>query len=201
MDGRNAAGISGRNEPENAAETTTSRRGYQTERLLDEIQRIAKENKQPAWISETYEQLGQLLWSKDRKASSQLYTVGMIKAVQNSDLRGAVKMGSDLGSQLHRLGLVKSEQSVLQLQKQTETWLRQQLKKEVPTGKERKTFEVLDWLLWPFRLSLRILHRPDKGRKIKLEEIKLLLQELLMPIRSRSNLHLRATSPGDVEGC
>jgi tetratricopeptide (TPR) repeat protein len=161
-------------------EATNSKTGHQTQRLLNEIQRIAKDNKNPAWIPETYEHLGRVLWSKDKKISAQLYTVGIIKTVENGNFNAAVKLGSDLGSQLHRLGLSKGEQSVVHLKGQTQTWLQQQLQKDANNQNDRKNLKTTsEWLSWPFNFALTLLHRPDKGRKITLAEITMVLTDLL----------------------
>jgi tetratricopeptide (TPR) repeat protein len=43
--------------------------GLQVQRLLDEIQQMARDNKQPTWISEAYEHLAHIMWSKDKNFS------------------------------------------------------------------------------------------------------------------------------------
>lgn len=160
-------------------EARNSGRGYQTQRLLNEIQRIAKDNKTPAWISETCEHIGHILWSENKKISAQFFIVGMISTVESGNIHGAVELGVHLGSRLHRLGLVKGEQSVVHLKGQIQTWLRQQLEKDADNKNDRKKLKTSEWLLWPFSFALTVLHRPDKGRKITLPEITLLLTDLL----------------------
>lgn len=167
------------------SEAAESGKGHQTERLLDEIQNLANCNRQPTWIRDAYERLGEALWDKDRKTAVQAYIVGMIKTLEIEGFEGLLRAGVDLESRLHRLGLAEGEQSVVRLKGQARAWLLKQLKGEASPRQEQKSFDTLHWLLWPFQLTLSLLQRPDKGRRIKFKEIERLLQEILIPFKSR----------------
>ena len=161
------------------SEAAKSGKGHQTERLLDEIQNLANCNKQPAWIRDAYERLGEALWDKERKTAIQAYMAGMIKTLEIEGFEGLLRAGVDLISRLHRLGLAEGEQPVVRLKGQARAWLLKQMKDDSFPEEEPRSLDILHWLLWPFHLTLSLLHRPDKGRRIKAKEIKGLMQELL----------------------
>jgi len=168
------------------SEAAKSGKGHQTERLLDEIQNLANCNKQPAWIRDAYERLGEALWDNDRKTAIQAYMAGMIKTLEFEGFEGLVRVGVDIESRLHQLGLAEGEQSVVRLQRQTRAWLLKQLKAEASPEEEGKSIDFLHWLLWPFQLTLSLLQRPDKGRRIKSKEIVRLLQEFFFDRQNRA---------------
>jgi len=161
------------------SEATKSGKGRQTERLLDEIQNFANYNKQPVWIRDAYERLGEALWDKDQKTAIQAYMAEMIKTLEIEGFEGLLRAGVDLVSRLHRLGLAEGEKPVMRLKRQARAWLMKQMKGDSFQEEEQKRSDLLHWLLWPFLLTLSLLHRLDKGRQIKSKEIERLLQEFL----------------------
>ena len=96
----------------------------------------------------------------------------MIKTIESSEFDCFIWVGVRLEGQLHQLGLRESEQSVEQLRELTQSWLGKQLE-------GNNDVDIFQRLLWPFELALSILRRPDKGRSIKADDIKQLLQEYL----------------------
>lgn len=161
------------------SEAAKSGKGRQIERLLDEIQNLANCNKQPAWIRDAYERLGEALWDKDRKTAIQAYMAEMIKTLEIEGFKGLLRAGVDLISRLHRLGLAEGEQPVVRLKGQARAWLLKQMKGDSFPEEEPRSLDILHWLFWPFHLTLSLLHRPDKGRRIKSQDVERLLQEFL----------------------
>jgi hypothetical protein len=97
-----------------------------------------------------------------------------------------MKLGTDLGSRLHRFGVVNGKRRVVTLEKHIKRWLQKQFAKNVTAKFKEKNSKNIDWLIWPFDFALTMLDRPDKGRTITLAEITSLIQNLITGSGKRS---------------
>jgi tetratricopeptide (TPR) repeat protein len=160
-------------------EASKSRKGHQTQKLLNEVLRHAELHKQPIWIREAYTSLGDLLWDKDQKTATQFYIAGMMNSLEPEGFDGFLKTGIELVILFHRLGLSKGVQIIKRLQKQTRSWLLKQLSVKEDAGAEPDLLENLHWMMWPFDLALKLIYRPDKGKRATHKEMIQLLEESL----------------------